>query len=79
MEGISWEEGNGDCISMTAKASLFYLVYPGSEKLDLGPKRWVAICKYEAHADLLIKRFWPDFGYWEKITLHGIQECGLYI
>lgn len=52
-------------ISITLHGPKIYLIYPGSEKLDLGPKRPVAICTSETQANKFIEAMWPGLGYWE--------------
>jgi hypothetical protein len=44
----------------------WYAVFPGSEKLDLGPKKAVAYCEFESHAQELAKR-WAPYSYIEKV------------
>ena len=45
----------------------WYAIYSGSNRMDLGPKRPVAIMHYKSHAERLIKDLWPGYGYWEII------------
>ena len=45
----------------------WWFVFSGSEKLDLGDKKPIAIVKYEEHAKELIKKY-GRFGYYEQKT-----------
>jgi hypothetical protein len=44
----------------------WYAVYPGIDKIDSGPKKPVAYCKFESHAEEMIRR-WPGTGYYEQV------------
>jgi hypothetical protein len=53
----------------------WFPVYPGSEKLDLGPEQYVAIFAYEEHAKQFAER-WAPYGYIEPITLlNATRTC----
>lgn len=53
--------------NLTSK--LWYAVYPGSEKLDIGDKKPVAFLQYESHAKDMIRKLWPGFGYYEPVRI----------
>ena len=42
---------------MEDKEICCYVVYPGSEKLDIGDRKPVAICSFEGHAKELVKKY----------------------
>jgi len=53
----------------------FYVVYAGSSKLGLTDKdRPTDICKYQDHAEILIKKLWPTTGYFKIISKKGLLE-----
>jgi len=55
--------------------SKFYVVYSGSEKLDLSDKpKPVAILLYEKHADYLIQKKWPGYGYIKPVSKEGLLK-----
>lgn len=45
---------------------LWYVVYSGSEKVDLGDKRPACFCQSRVQAEHMIE-LWPGTGYWEKL------------
>ena len=47
-------------------AIMRFAVYPGSEKLDLGPKLPACFCGSEEQARHMAN-FWGEFGYYERI------------
>lgn len=46
----------------------WWVVYPGSEKLDLGEKKAIALFEFAKHADAYIAQMWPGYGYKEKLV-----------
>lgn len=55
------------CNVSSALPHYLYVVYSGSEKLDLGDKSPIAICRYKADAELLLTKFYP-YGYIEEMS-----------
>lgn len=51
----------------------WYAVFPGSEKLDLGPKRPIAYFKLQIHAEEFVKRYNP-YGYVEQDRRECVDE-----
>ena len=47
-------------------AKSLFAVYPGSERIDLGPKRVAVICTSEDQAKHMVK-FWAPYGYYELL------------
>ena len=43
----------------------WFVVYPGSERLDIGDKHPIAHFKYRIHAEEYVSQRWPGIGYVE--------------
>ena len=49
----------------------YYLLYPGSEKIDLGPRKPVTISRYRNNLDYDVNKYVP---YGEVVTVKGKSE-----
>ena len=53
----------------------FYVIYSGSEKLDLTDKpKPVGILLYEGYANSLIQTRWPGLGYVKKVDKKNLLK-----
>ncbi len=48
---------------------LRYAVYPGAEKVDLGPKRPTALCESKQQGEAMVAVMWPGHGYVEMLPV----------
>jgi hypothetical protein len=64
-QGLKWDELRQFAVIVTKDFP--FVVFPGSEKLDLGPAEPVAFCQSQQQAEALIASLWPGLGYWRKI------------